>query len=104
MAENCPLPGDTLPTVQIDGVTIHPIAPNVPAGGNPDNQGVQVQVDLSVRQVIENISEPSWLQDETLIKYLNLRIIQVRRPEADAFLVGAISDLTRRNLIGKSIF
>ena len=103
MAENCPLPGETLPMVQIDGVTMHPVAPNIPPGGDPGSQGVQIQVDLSVRQVLEDINEPNWLQDETLIKYLNLRVIQVRRPEADAFLAGAISDLARRNLIGKSI-
>ena len=38
-----------------------------------------------------------------MLKYLTLRVIQVRRPEAEKFLVGAIGDITRRGLIGKTM-
>ena len=97
---NCPLPGETLPKVTIDRVTIHPVPPHVVAGGDLGTQGVEIHVQMSARQVIEDDAEESWLQDEDFLKYLKLRVIQVRRPEAEKFLVGAIGDLTRRGLIG----
>ena len=99
---NCPLPGETLPKVTIDRVTIHPVPPHVVAGGDLGTQGVEIHVQMRARQVIEDDAEESWLQDEDFLKYLKLRVIQVRRPEAEKFLVGAIGDLTRRGLIGKN--
>ena len=103
MAENCPPPGESLPVISVDEITIHAVAPNVPPGGNQMDQGVQVQLDLSVRHIVESADQPSWLEDEIMRRYLNVRVIQVRNPEADRFITGAMTDLTRRNLLGRNL-
>jgi hypothetical protein len=98
MAENCPPPGDSLPVVEIEEVTIQAI--DLP--GEDNEKGVLIQLDLSARHIIENLDEPSWLDDDIMKKYLNLRVIQVRNAEADRFITGVKEDLVRRGLLGRS--
>ena len=96
MAVNCPPPGDSLPIVEIEEITIQ--YRDQPEEGV--ERGVLIQLDLTARHVVENPDEPSWLDDEMMKKYLNLRVIQVRNAEADRFITGVKEDLVRRRMLG----
>jgi hypothetical protein len=83
--ENCAIPGDTLPRVEISEVTIH-------AMHAPSN-AVQIQVDMNLNHRVGNPGLASWFEDDNMKRFLRLRVIQSRHEDVSRFISGGMKTI-----------
>ncbi len=83
--EDCAVPGETLPRVEISEITIHAM--------NGENEPVQVQLDMNLNHRVENSNRTSWFDDENMKRFLRLRVLQCRDAAVSKFVSGGLKTI-----------
>lgn len=83
--EDCAVPGETLPRVEISEITIHAM--------NDENESVRVQLDMNLNHRTEELNRTSWFDDENMKRFLRLRVIQCRDEAVSKFVSGGLKTI-----------
>lgn len=83
--ENCAIPGDTLPRVEISEITIHAM--------HGEDDPVRVQLDLNLNHRVEGMNLTNWFDDENMKRFLRLRVIQCRDEAVSKFVSGGLKTI-----------